>query len=95
MDTIQYPKSTGLFGELSEPWRLENTLKPMAQSYLDAAATCLRIISPHRLTVGDAYSLYTERLCEAIDMNISSRAIVPATLSWWECENYQELRDVE
>ena len=92
MDTLLYPKTTGLLGELSEPWRLENDLKPMAQDYLDASAIALTVLAPGRLTIGDAYSLYADRLCEAIDINLGNLVITPVALSWRDIENYPELR---
>lgn len=88
----------GLLGELTEPWRVENDLKPQAQAHLDIAAVCLRIISPHRLTVADAYSLYTDRLCEAIDINLGNLVVSPAHVPspiWIDYINdYPEMRDV-
>jgi hypothetical protein len=74
---IGYPLGVG---ELTEPWRLENTLSRNAQEHLELAATCLLAVDPVRLVVDDAYDIYTGMLCDAIDISLGIFKIVPITM---------------
>lgn len=74
--TTLYPKSLGI-GELTEPWRLEETLRPTALSGLEATATVLRCTRRSTRTTEEAYALYADSLTEAIDINLGRILVAP------------------
>ena len=84
----------GAVGELTAPWRLENTLGSAAQRLLDAAAVSIKQHA-HVLHVSDCDSLYADALCNAIEVNVELMRIGTLPLpSARSLENYPELRDV-
>lgn len=62
-----YLKTTGLVGELSEPWRFEATMEPQAQDRLDLAADLILLFQAP--TVAMAEEIYTNALVDAIQLN--------------------------